>query len=755
MRIRKSAGIFGAYEQESRLEEFRVIKKSFVDIQKDIVEIKESFPLLQSKGGLPILYENGTVYVDASDSHSLIIGATGSKKTRLLVMPMVKLLAYAEESMIISDPKAEVYERTAYEMKKAGYDIVVLNFRNLSVGDCWNPFSIPQAFYRNGDFDRAYEFINDIALNIMQPSKGKNIDPFWDDSAANLFFGLSMLAIQECPSNRDVTIKDILKLRSELFDSKGELKPQFEDKVKTNFIIYQSLLGTIVAAEKTTASILTTFDQKTRFLVYQNNLLQMLSQNTISFESVGSKKTAVFLIMPDEKTTFHALISLFIKQSYEYFIYLNQTMETDGFERRINYILDEFSTLPTINDFPAMITAARSRNIRFNLVIQSQNQLVKRYGEEAQTIKANCNNWFFLTSKETVLLDEISKLGGKDAGGKSLFTVSALQHLKKDEGEVLMICGRLFPFISNLADISKYDKEIFEKLPFEKRKPYKECEDIISIMGIEENDLTIKVKEKNNQLLNKLEEANKKNQKYEEQYNNLLETNKSLSKEIHKLENKIKKYKPTISVFTHCLLMMFCLGLFIYSCFRKQINFSILKMLSLVTLDGTLVVWIAELISLWKYSKSMLILYFSAFLCIPVVFIGEITESADAYHIICLFMLLYTLFCKTASFNINKISKLNFYEIFMECIELLLLGVVFVLDYNYYFRNSMLYVKITLFVFGAATGVMVILRSIVGFIEIDDNDKDYSYFGAVCAIGQLAIIVLMYLGYFGVMMVNG
>ena len=120
-------------------------------------------------GGVPILGDMGSedVYVDGQDTHTLVIGSTGSKKTRLIVMPTVRLLGWANESMIISDPKAEIYYRTAGELEAQGYRIVVLNFREPNLGDTWNPLDIPYQFYKNGNIDRACEMVNDIAKNII------------------------------------------------------------------------------------------------------------------------------------------------------------------------------------------------------------------------------------------------------------------------------------------------------------------------------------------------------------------------------------------------------------------------------------------------------------------------------------------------------------------------------------------------------------------------------------------------------------
>lgn len=178
--------------------------------------------------------------------------------------------------------------------------------------------------------------------------------------------------------------------------------------------------------------------------------------------------------MPDEKTTYHRLISLFVKQSYEYMICQAQKLSSGSFNTRINYILDEFLTLPTIKDFSAMITAARSRNIRFNLCIQSQQQLVYRYREEAETIKSNCNNWIFLTSRELKLLQEISSLAGTDSRGKAIISVSALQHLDKERGQVFVFCGRLFPYVAELVDIDAFDQGKYDVLRLVERKQAKE-----------------------------------------------------------------------------------------------------------------------------------------------------------------------------------------------------------------------------------------------------------------------------------------
>lgn len=427
-------------------------------------------------GGFPMYYDSNKsiVYYDWSDTHSLIFGSTGSKKSRLIVMPTVYMLAAAGESMIISDPKAEIFQRTSEHLSQNGYQLYVINLRNPKTGNAWNPLYIPYCFYKSGEIDKACELVNDIAYNLTLADISLK-DPFWDYSAGDLLSGLILLLFKYCKlndlSNQSANIENLLQLRRELFDEKTRSEHPLWKIAMEDIIIASALTGTKTAPEKTKASILCTFDEKIRFLATSHSLIGMLSDNDFDISSIRYKKSAIYLIVPDEKTTYHRVVSMFIKQSYEYLIYKSYaSTNTQQAFLRINYILDEFSSLPPIKDFPAMISAARSRNIRYMLVIQSQHQLVTRYADEAQTILSNCMNWYFLTSREVNLLENISALCGTDDKGKPLFPAYTLQRLSKEKGECLILSGRLKPFLTQLADIDVYDKKQYKSLPLKKRE---------------------------------------------------------------------------------------------------------------------------------------------------------------------------------------------------------------------------------------------------------------------------------------------
>ena len=440
------------------------------DCKKGIVLPAQSPPsyTFGGKGGIPLIFNksSGKVFVDQSDKHSVTIGQTGSKKSRLIAMPLVYILGASQESMIISDPKAEIFSQTSNFLFQSGYNVKVINLREPQTGAGWNPLMLPYQFYKQGDLDHSYEFANDIAVNLTAIDKSEK-EVFWDNCAGSLFFGLILLLFKYCYENNlsddYVNIESIIELRNLLFPSNREISKKLWEYARKDIFIESLLIGTVATAESTQQGILSVFDQKMRVFLIRPSLMDLLSTNQINFETIDTESTAIFLILPDEKTSYNNLVSLFVKQSYEYMIYKAQNINQNPTlcKKRINYILDEFSSLPAISDFPAMITAARSRNIRFNLFLQSKKQLSLKYGDDCDTIMSNCENWVYLSSRELDFLKELSELCGNTngSGRTPLLSISDLQRLNKNTGQALILSGRNKPIISDLPDISFYKND--------------------------------------------------------------------------------------------------------------------------------------------------------------------------------------------------------------------------------------------------------------------------------------------------------
>jgi type IV secretion system protein VirD4 len=415
--------------------------------------------------GIPLINNGKEIWVDSGEYHNLIIGSTGAGKTQTMVQPMVRILAKKGESMIITDPKGEIYENNAEMLKEKGYNIVLLNFRDPQKGSAWNPLSLPYTLYKEGNKDKANELLDDLAMNILYDDKAQSQDPFWEKTSADYFTGLS-LALFDDAKEEEINLNTINLMTTAGEDKCGPntyIKEYFGFKDQAS-PAYINVASTIMAPSDTKSSILSVFKQKIKLFSSRENLSEMLSHNDFDMKDIGRKKTAVFLVIQDEKKTYHSLVTIFIKQCYETLIDVAQ--ENGGkLPYKTNFILDEFANMPPLKDVTTMVTAARSRNIRFTFIIQNFAQLYQVYGKEnGETIKGNCGNIIYLISSELASLEEISKLCGevkskeKDKTASTpLVTVSDLQRLP--ENTIIVLRIRSMPFKTKVVPDWKIQKE--------------------------------------------------------------------------------------------------------------------------------------------------------------------------------------------------------------------------------------------------------------------------------------------------------
>lgn len=407
--------------------------------------------------GLPIVVAGNDIYVDSADTHSLIFGSTGSKKTRLFCMPLLNYFVKAGESFVATDPKGELYARTSGIAKAHGYKTVVLNFREIGLGDMWNPLHIPYRLYQNRRRDEAVSMLNDFIRTIASPQFERTADTFWPEMASSLALA-NLLLLMEAASPEEANVASLAALCT---NAASDTLKKLSTNMRWETIAGLNYKNVFSSAEKTLQSIMVSLFGMIRIFTTQKSLTNMLSGNTIDLASFGKEKTAVYLIIPDEKSTYHFLVTTFLKQAYEILITEAQKEENRQLPVRVNFVLDEFCNLPKIPDMASMISAARSRNMRYFLVAQSLHQLKGRYQEDADTIKGNCDNWVFLTSKELDLLGEVSELCGSyytpNGLKRQLISISELQRLDKSKGEALIMHARQYPIISEIPDIDAYE----------------------------------------------------------------------------------------------------------------------------------------------------------------------------------------------------------------------------------------------------------------------------------------------------------
>ena len=238
-----------------------------------------------------------------------------------------------------------------------------------------------------------------------------------------------------------------------------------------------------IAPEKTRGSFFTSA-LTTLKLFTSKTIYGMTFESEFKLADAGNEKVATYIILPDEKTTYYSLASLFVYQNY---VALVELADSRGGElkNRVNYILDEFGNFSTIPSFQNMLTVAGGRKIRFNLFLQSFAQLDNKYGREiAENIRDNCQTWIYLKTASTETATSISKKLGnytcssysrsnsysKYQSGNNSESMNLISRALLTEDEImrierpyiLIIPTGMYPIITKLPDISKwYFNELF------------------------------------------------------------------------------------------------------------------------------------------------------------------------------------------------------------------------------------------------------------------------------------------------------
>lgn len=403
--------------------------------------------------------------------HTLVIGTTGSGKTTMLVDPTIQILASCgtHPSMVISDPKGELYAHQEQKLRTLGYDVQCINLRTPTESSRVNPIEpafdnfqrahnltkevrmftgkftpgkfepVAGATYGNEWYvfenvaypdketlkqtllakkqeliNKANEDIQDIAMTLS-PTKGN--DPVWSDGARDFIRGI-MMAMLEDSLNPELgmtkekfnmyNVSKIAAIRDMGDDNMKTLKDYFAGRSERSEAV--KLASTVIATAASTAK---------GFLSHTNQALNLFDQSIacltsttdLDFSHFADRPTALFLIIPDEVDTRYGLANIYITQLYKALINkANEDKKNITLPRHVYFLLDEFGNLPKIQKMKSFITAGRSRGIFLMLVVQDYTQLTSVYGQEdASTIKNNCNIHIYIGTKDQKTREEFSK----------------------------------------------------------------------------------------------------------------------------------------------------------------------------------------------------------------------------------------------------------------------------------------------------------------------------------------------------------
>lgn len=454
---------------ESKFSKYVTKSHSRFAERKEIIEKLWPASRLSPHAGAPLYYEGKSLYVDDSDNHTITIGPTGCKKSRIGVIPTAESVIAAGESAVINDPKGEIYKNTSGMARKRGADVYVLNFRKPSQSHGWNPLSQAFRFYKNGNIDAAYQCINDFAMNIIAPILEKTVERYWGDTSYTALNSFTYLLMDSVPAD----YFNIINLNQLCFEKNSDTLKDMLNKMDQNTPAAYGMHTVLdLVAEKTKSCVYSTLLSAMAPFSQNENLQKLLSRNDIDIEKMAEKQTVIYIIYPDEKESLSFLVNSFLTQCYETLITVSYEKEDNRLPVRVNIILDEFSNLPAIKNFENRISEARSHNIRYFLYIQSFGQLQNKYKEHAETILSNCGNWVCFSSKEIGFLKKISEICGTEVDYNGiehdLISPAEMQHLKKydDGAEVVVIRAGEYPYVVKLPDFAYIDN--FDRFPSEK-----------------------------------------------------------------------------------------------------------------------------------------------------------------------------------------------------------------------------------------------------------------------------------------------
>lgn len=427
------------------------------------------------------------VWQISRDGHNLIIGATRSGKSRRLVFPSIWSIAQKGESMILSDPKGELYARSHQYLRDLGYRVVMLDFRQPNRGNYWNLMDPILRALEEDDQARASEYAWDVAHTIVHQKKHSG-DPIWANGQESIIAALMLLVATEAPSKEQKHLPSVYTLlaemgETEVFENGIEFNPllNYLKTLPLGHIARTTLATARVSPEKMRASFLggATVDLR---LFADPGIARMTAKQDHDLAAPGKEPTAVFMIIPDEKSTRHVLATLYITQTYEALVQL-ANQHHGRLPVRVHYILDEFGNLPPIPDFGTKITVSAGRGILFNLIVQDLGQIKNKYKEEDTTITGNCQTWVYLLTTDMDTAKKLSEMTGKytvatqshsanvqmkdistgySSGLTSRNLLMADEILRFPEDKALILQARQFPAICPLPDLSQWpaDKDL-------------------------------------------------------------------------------------------------------------------------------------------------------------------------------------------------------------------------------------------------------------------------------------------------------
>jgi type IV secretion system protein VirD4 len=452
----------------------------------------------------------------ARNKNVLVIGGSGSGKTRFFVKPN---LMQMHSSYVVTDPKGTVLIECGKLLQRGEYKIKVLNTINFKKSMRYNPFA-----YLRSEKD-ILKLVNTIIANTKGDGE-KSAEDFWVKAEKLYYTALIGYIWYEAPENEKnfTTLLEMINASEAREDDEDFQNPvdlmfeRLEQKDPEHFALKQYKKYKL-AAGKTAKSILISCGARLSPFDIRE-LRELMETDEMELDTIGDRKTALFVIISDTDDTFNFVVSILYTQLFNLLCDKADDVYGGRLPVHVRCLLDEFANIGQIPKFEKLIATIRSREISASIILQSQSQLKAIYKDNADTIVGNCDTTLFLGGKEKTTLKEISEILGKETIdsfntsenrgrevshglnyqklGKELMTQDEIAVM--DGGKCILQLRGVRSFFSDKYDITRHPKYKYlsdadPKNAFDMEKHLRRCpaivkpDEVFDYYEIDETDL--------------------------------------------------------------------------------------------------------------------------------------------------------------------------------------------------------------------------------------------------------------------------
>ena len=340
----------------------------------------------------------------------MVVGGSGAGKTRFYAKPNVM---QCNTSMVILDPKGEIARDTGGLLKKQGVEVKVLDLINMSRSHCYNPF-----VYLMEDND-----VQRLVTNLFKattPKGSQTSDPFWDTAASMLLLALVFYLKYEAPKEEQNFPMVMEMLRAgevredddqyqspldELFE-RLEMREPDHIAVKYYKDYHSGSAKTLKSIQITLAARLEKFNLE--------SLSRLTATDELDLTAIGEKRTALFVIIPDNDSSFNFLVSILYTQLFQQLFHAADHKHGGSLPVHVHFVMDEFSNVSLPDDFAKILAVMRSRSVSVSIILQNIAALKALFEKEWEAIIGNCDEFLYLGGNEQSTHKYVSELLGKE-----------------------------------------------------------------------------------------------------------------------------------------------------------------------------------------------------------------------------------------------------------------------------------------------------------------------------------------------------